>query len=126
MARKYGYVTTVWGRKRRLPDMQLPFYEFSYKEGQVPVDFDPLADDDTTEYNTEVPKDICDKYTNKLLNAKKWREKQRIKDELDKMGIEVKDNNKKIGDATRQVVNSRVQGRLNCSYILNFITQRCI
>ena len=108
-ARKYGYVSTNWGRKRRLPDMQLPFYEFSYKEGQVPMDFDPLADN-TEDYNTEVPESLCKEYTNKLLNAKYWKDKQKIKDKLAEMGIEVKDNNKKIGDATRQVVNSIIQG----------------
>ena len=109
MARKYGYVTTVWGRKRRLVDMQLPYYEFSYKDGQVPVDFDPLADSEEN-FSTEVPEDICEKYTKKLLNAKYWKEKRKIKDELDKMGIEIKDNCKKIGDTTRQCVNARVQG----------------
>ncbi|HUM44860.1 MAG TPA: DNA polymerase, partial [Fervidobacterium sp.] len=30
MARELGYVDTVWGRKRRLPNMQLDPYEFSY------------------------------------------------------------------------------------------------
>lgn len=109
MARKYGFVTTVWGRKRRLTDMQLPYYEFSYKEGQVPMDFDPLSDEDDN-FSTEVSPEICEKYTNKLLKAKYWKEKQRIKDELDKMGIQVTDNSRKIEDATRQVVNSRVQG----------------
>lgn len=108
-ARKYGYVTTNWGRKRRLPDMQLPYYEFYYKEGQVPVDFDPLADE-TEEFSSEVPQELCEKYTKKLLNAKYRKEKRKIKDELDSLGIEVVDNGRKIGDATRQVVNSRVQG----------------
>lgn len=109
-ARKYGYVETVWGRKRRLPDMQLPYYEFEYKEEAVPDDFDPLSDSDDMSYSTEVSPDICQSYTNKLLNANSWKKKQQIKDELDKKGIRVIDNTKKIGDATRQVVNSRVQG----------------
>jgi len=126
MARRYGYVTTVWGRKRRLVDMQLPYYEFSYKEGQIPIDFDPLADEDNANISTEVPNDICEKYTNKLLNAKYYKDRKRIEEELDKMGITIKNNTKKIRDATRQCVNARVQGRLNCSYILNFITQRCV
>lgn len=108
-ARKYGYVTTNWGRKRRLPDMQLPYYEFYYKEGQVPVDFDPLADD-TEEFSSEVPQELCEEYTNKLLNARSWKDKRKIKDKLDSMGIDIVDNTRKIGDATRQVVNSRVQG----------------
>ena len=105
MARKYGYVTTVWGRKRRLVDMQLPYYEFSYKEGQIPIDFDPLADEDNANISTEVPNDICEKYTNKLLNAKYYKDRKRIEEELDKMGITIKNNTKKIRDATRQCVN---------------------
>ena len=28
MAKEYGYVETLWGRKRRIPDMQLPQYTF--------------------------------------------------------------------------------------------------
>jgi len=107
-ARRYGYVETIWGRKRRLPDMQLPYYEFKYKEGALPDDFDPLGDSNTS-YSTEVPIDVCQSYTKKFLNAS-WKQKQQIKDELDKKGIEIIDNTKKIGDATRQVVNARVQG----------------
>lgn len=108
-ARKYGYVETIWGRKRRLPNMQLPYYEFEYREDAIPDDFDPLADDNST-FSTQVPDDICDLYTNKLLNAKSWKKKQSIKDELAKKGIVIIDNTRKIGDSTRQVVNSRVQG----------------
>lgn len=32
MAEEYGYVTTVCGRKRRLPDMQLPHDDYRYQE----------------------------------------------------------------------------------------------
>lgn len=103
-ARKYGYVETVWGRKRRLPDMQLPYFEFEYKEGALPEDFDPLSDDLDSDFNAEVPESICNEYTQKLLNAS-WKQKQKIKNELDKKGIKVFENSKKIGDATRQVVN---------------------
>lgn len=88
--------------------MQLPYYEFKYKEGALPDDFDPLSDSNTS-YSTEVPVDVCQSYTKKLLNAS-WKQKQQIKDELNKKGIEIIDNTKKIGDATRQVVNARVQG----------------
>lgn len=89
--------------------MQLPYFEFEYKEGALPEDFDPLNDDMEESYSSEVPQSICDEYTKKLLNAS-WKQKQKIKDELDKKGIKVFENSKKIGDATRQVVNSRVQG----------------
>ena len=89
--------------------MQLPYYEFEYKEDAIPDDFDPLGDSSNYIDNT-VPEDICQKYTSKLLNADTWKKKQRIKDELDKKGIRVIDNSRKIGDATRQTVNARVQG----------------
>ena len=42
MAREKGYVTTLWGRKRRLPDMQLEPYEFDFSNFVID-DFDPLS-----------------------------------------------------------------------------------
>ena len=111
MAEDLGYVTTVCGRKRRLPDMQLPEYEFMWKDGAPPdddlLDFDGMNE---PEYNTtEVPEDIIRKYEKKLSVArydKKWE----IKQQADKEGIRIIDNGGKIADATRQCVNSRIQG----------------
>jgi DNA polymerase-1 len=109
-ARKYGYVETVWGRKRRLPTMQLPYYEFEYEDGALPEDFDPLSSDIDETITGEVPQYLCEDYTNRLLNAKTYKQRKRIKDEIAAKGIIIKDNTKKIGDTTRQVVNARVQG----------------
>ena len=36
MAKELGYVTTVCGRKRRLPDLQLPEFEFNWQDGYTP------------------------------------------------------------------------------------------
>ena len=107
MARDLGYVTTVCGRKRRLPDLQLDEYEFKWKEGHSnpyddPLDFDNLTDD-------SVPEDICDYYWNKLQNAS-YKTKGKILDEADKQGIDVINNRTKIGNAKRQCVNARIQG----------------
>lgn len=107
MARQHGYVTTVWGRRRQIPDMQLPCYEFSYKNGVVP-EFDPLSDDDC-DYSTEVPDDICIQLTNKLLNAR-YKEREAIKEKIRASGIHIRDNTAFIAAAKRQCVNSRVQG----------------
>ena len=62
------------------------------------------------EYNTsEVPEDIQDYYWNKLEKA--WfKEKQDIKKQALEEGIVIIDNGGKIADATRQCVNSRIQG----------------
>lgn len=118
MARTFGYVTTVCGRKRRLPDMQLPEYEFIWKDGAPPdddlLDFDFM---NKPEYNSdEVPDDIVDYYLNKLdklryMKYKKRMElKQKIKEEALAEGIIIKENGAKIAEATRQCVNSRIQG----------------
>ena len=65
MARTYGFVTTYWGRKRRLPEMQLDEFEFKWKPGYG--DVDPLSfDSEVTE--SEVPYEIKQAYIKKLRN----------------------------------------------------------
>ena len=108
MARELGYVTTICGRKRRLPDLQLPEYEFRWKDGFAnpyddPLDFDNLV-------STDVPDEICDYFWNKLQNARYKKDKDRVFKEADDKGIKIINNSKKIGDATRQCVNARIQG----------------
>lgn len=107
-ARKYGYVSTIWGRRRQLPDMQLPLYEFTYTDG-VPMDFDPLADDEV-EISTEVPLELCEQWTNELLNCRYYKSKLALLDRIRAQGISIKDNSMKVTDAERQCVNSIVQG----------------
>lgn len=108
MAREKGYVTTVWGRRRQLPDMQLPYYEFSY-DGKVRPDFDPLADEDV-EYSSEVPEDVVEQLTNKLLACRGWKQREQLKENIRAQGIKIKDNTSFIAQAQRQCVNARVQG----------------
>lgn len=108
MAREHGYVTTIWGRRRQLPDMQLPLFEFSYTDGVSP-EFDPLAEDDT-ELTTEVPLDIVEQYTNQLLRCRGFKQKEAVLGKLSQQGISVVDNSRKVADAQRQCVNARVQG----------------
>ena len=106
MAMDFGYVTTLWGRKRRLPDMQLDEFEFSWKNG-TPTD--DLIDFDDDEADNEVPYSTQKKYLKRLHNA--WgSEKQAIIREAAEEGIKIVDNGGKIADATRQCVNSRIQG----------------
>ena len=111
MAREQGFVTTAWGRKRRLPNMQLPPYEFSYIDG-VPRDFDPLFDDEDEfeDGALEVDDETIYRYTNQLLNTYNWKAKENIKARAKEEGILIKDNGGYIAEATRQCVNSRIQG----------------
>ena len=110
MARDYGFVTTAWGRKRRLPEMQLERYEFSYIGGYNKKNFDPLFDDEDDGLQTEVDEYTKNKYISKLNSCYGFRAKQAVIQEARDNGIEIKDNELKISDATRQCVNSRVQG----------------
>ena len=106
MARELGYVTTLWGRKRRLFDLQLPEYEFKWKDGAAPND--DLLDFDN-EASTEVPYSLQAKYLAKLKKA--WGgQKRKIFEEDNQEGIWIIDNTKKIADADRQCVNARIQG----------------
>ena len=109
MGEACGYVTTVCGRKRRLPDLQLPEYEFKWKDGAPPdddlLDFESENDEDLT----EVPERVQDYYLNKL--SKVWgKERRKVLEEASSEGISIIDNGGKIADATRQCVNSRIQG----------------
>ena len=109
MAYEKGYVTTLWGRKRRLPDLQLPEYEFKWKDGAPPDD--DLLDFDLEESMTppEVPEDIQQKYIRKLRKAY-FGQKRKIFEEANKEGIWVIDNSGKIAEAQRKCVNARIQG----------------
>lgn len=107
MAKEKGFVTTLWGRKRRLPNIQLPPYEFDFTEKQNnnfnPLDFENTEDD-------YIDYDAIDKYTTLLDNAYGRQQKEIIKAKAKKEGIIIKDNGGYIADAERQCVNSRIQG----------------
>ena len=112
MAEELGYVTTLWGRKRRLPDLQLPEYEFRWKDG-APRDDDPLDFEDMNppeeDVEYEVPEETQRYYLKKL--RKVWgSQKQAIFKEANEEGIWIVDNGMKIAEATRQCVNARIQG----------------
>jgi DNA polymerase I-like protein with 3'-5' exonuclease and polymerase domains len=105
MAEDLGYVTTICGRKRRLPDLQLDEFEFSWTDT-------PKSDDvlDFDGDSSEVPDELCDKYWRKLRQAR-FNQKRKIFEEASKKdGLKITDNGGKIADATRQCVNARIQG----------------
>lgn len=94
MAQEKGYVETVYGRKRRLPDINLPEYELvELKDRKTPIK----------------DKNVTQHYLNKLKNAY-WTEKSAIIQDAKRNGILVKDNGGKIAEAKRQAFNSVIQG----------------
>lgn len=107
-AHKNGYVTTAWGRIRHLPDMLLEEYEFKYAEGKA-TNFDPM-DFTYSDVDNTVPKNIVAKYTALLKQTYSFNERNTIKEQLKQQGIIVTDNGGKIAEASRQCVNSIIQG----------------
>jgi DNA polymerase I-like protein with 3'-5' exonuclease and polymerase domains len=73
--------------------------------------FDPLFDDEDEEYSNEVPDEIVDEYWDALEKAKGyWKTINTIREKARNEGIIIKDNTKKIQEATRQGMNSPIQG----------------
>ena len=109
-AKQNGYVTTVCGRKRRLPDLMLDEFSFEWEDGYAPegdiLDFDDM--------DVEVSEAKKQQYLNKLERLrgfKKRDDKQKLIANAKKYDhIIIRDNGGKIGDATRQCVNARIQG----------------
>ena len=106
MAEELGYVTTICGRKRRLPDLQLDEFEFKWVD--APKSDDVLDFDG--EIDTEVPEELCKKYLRKLNQARFGQKRKIFEEANQKDGIWIVDNGAKIADATRQCVNARIQG----------------
>ena len=108
-ARKYGYVETILGRRRHIPDMQLKPYEFKAGRGYVNPDVDPL--DPTTLHNkNEIPERIVKQLEDEFNNCKYYGQIIKATKRLDAEHIKVINNSRKITEASRKCVNSQVQG----------------
>lgn len=95
-AKKNGYATTLWGRKRRLSDIKLQPYEFDFSDSLV------------TAGKNEFIKDMV-----KQLEMNYWNrdKKQQVIDNAYKnYKVKIKDNTGFIARAERQIINSCVQG----------------
>ena len=109
-ARKYGYVETILGRRRHIPDMQLKPYEFVAGRGYVNPDIDPL-DPKTLQNKDEIPDRIV-KALEKEFSRYKYKGQvyKRIKQLDAEEHIKVINNSNKITKASRKCVNSVIQG----------------
>ena len=103
-AKKYGYVTDLWGRRRRLPDIQLPKYEIKSKNKDSL--FNPLL----ICKDREIKNSLVNKYKDLISGVKYKKDIDKIKQSALKDGIEIKDNSGFIAQAERQCLNSIIQG----------------
>ena len=103
-ATQKGYVETILGRRRHIPDMMLPPFAFEPMAGYVNPDIDPL--DPSTLHNKEViPTRIVDALTKEYSSFKYNGQRYRRNKELYEEHIKVIDNRSKINDASRECVN---------------------
>ena len=108
-ARKRGYVETILGRRRHIPDMQLPEFEFIPLPGYVNPDVDPL-DISTLDNQSAIPQRIVDALTKEFKSYKYFGQIARRTKELHEQKIKVVNNKAKITEASRKCVNSIIQG----------------
>ena len=105
-AKENGYVEDMWGRRRRLPDIQLPKYTVKMKNK---VDsFNPLLYT-MGKVNDESSKLIA-KYNKKLEGVVYKKDYSVIQQEAEKEGVVIINNGAFISQAERQCVNARIQG----------------
>lgn len=103
-AKKYGYVETILGRRRHIPDMQLPEFEFKSLPGYVNPLLDPL-NPDTFEDTSDIPETTVKALTTEFKKYKRWGQIVRRTEQLYSEKIKVINNRKKITDASRQCLN---------------------
>lgn len=109
-ARTLGYTETILGRRRHLPDMQLPEFEFTAMKGYVNPDIDPL-DLSTLKDKSAIPERIVKQLQQEFKQYKYFGQIARRSRELYEEGIKVTNNRPKINDAKRQALNGVIQGR---------------
>ena len=99
-----GYTTTLWGRKRRLPEAKLPEYEFDFSNCYEPFKSNlRWQAERTVEWQNKLSENYWDR-----------NKKEQLKEEWkNEFGAIVKENGAKIARAERQTVNARVQGCLD-------------
>ena len=106
-AKKIGYTTTLWGRRRYLKHIQKDKYEFKYGINR-PTNFDPLFDSND-DIDNEVLQNIKDYYTEQLEKAN-YSQRKNIVYQAQNEGIIITDNSGYLAESERQVVNGIVQG----------------
>lgn len=103
--RKNGYVETIWGRRRRLPDLR-DMDQYEFKIGPKSSLFDPLDFTTLDGLNSAMIK----KYNKQLKDCKYYNDKIELIKNLENKGIIIKDNTWHLAELERKVLNSRVQG----------------
>lgn len=112
-AKAQGYVETLGGRKRRLPDMQLEEYEMHLINGGASndvLDFEEMPTEQKENTNL-IPLDVREDIERMMKRAVYFKERLQVIERVEEeYGVKVIDNSKKIAEASRQCANSEIQG----------------
>lgn len=104
-AHKHGYVETILGRRRHLPDMMLDEFEFTPLPGYVNPNIDPL-DLSTLSGDSGIPESRIRELSVEFSKFKYFGQiAKRTKQLYEEESIKVINNRPKINDAKRQCVN---------------------
>lgn len=104
-AHKHGYVETILGRRRHLPDMMLEEFEFEPLPGYVNPNIDPL-DLSTLSGDSGIPQERKQELKKEFSKYKYYGQiAKRTKQLYNEEHIRVVNNRPKINDARRQCVN---------------------
>lgn len=123
--RKLGYVEDVAGRRRRLPDINLPKFTVKYKDKNTNNgEFNPFIGCK----NREGADKLIQYYKDQTEKCRSKKQSDALKFKASSDGIEVINNGGFISQAERQCVNARVQGSAatltKCALIAIFKDER--
>lgn len=104
-AMKTGYVEDWYGRRRRLPKIQLPEYTIEYKDKSKNHTFNPLLGCDGKRVDV-----VLDKYKKLCEKRLSFKDLAELKKEALKEDVVIQSNNGLIAEAKRKGVNARIQG----------------
>ena len=105
--KQIGYVEDWYGRRRRLPNILLPMYEFSEGDGKETSNFNPflICGDRHKVENKKIGF-----YKKKLQDVTYNSQIRKIMSEASKDDIHIRCNSNLIAEAERQSVNAIIQG----------------
>lgn len=108
-AHAIGYVEDWYGRRRRLPDIQLPRFVARFKDpNQGSGAFNPFLG--CTDRVDEKSNKTLSKYKQALDESRSLKAVDKIKADAQKDGVEILNNGGFIAQAERQSVNACIQG----------------
>lgn len=114
MAREQGYVEDYLGRRRHLPDAQLPELSLKAKRKEYIDDsifFSKLTDNGYIEVDDEELTRQWEKFLKERVgDSKSYKVKEKFKESAKENGIIVRDNGAFISKAMTQSTNARIQG----------------